>query len=249
MEEAVVASQPQTTISSEADISRQQRGSQEPSSEFARHISPLDSGGDIVAESNNQASISAVHVDSSESLLAENITQSMSVPSQSQGEEEEEGEGEGERGETGESEGAVVSVVVGVVEPERANQPPQLEEHPQIHPEPQQVQLRLQTEQKEQGQLEPVAEMAEEGEGEGGEEEDREAIGEGESTEEEREEEAGVMEHVEESIHVKDATREQADTTQKLEEGTCTCIITVVYGVEIGLDGIDQYLTRTSRCI
>ena len=222
MEEAVVASQPQTTISSEADISRQQRGSQEPSSEFARLVSPLDSGGDVVAESNNQASITAVHVDSSESLLTENITQSTSVPSQSQEEEEE--EGEGERGEMGESEGAVVSVVVGIVEPERANQPLKLEEHPQTHPEPQQLQLQLQAEQKEQEQLEPVAEMVEEGEG-GEEEEDREAIGEGETTEEEGEEETGVMEHIEEGAHVKDATREQADTTQKLEEGTIPIIV------------------------
>lgn len=220
----MVASQPQTTISSEADISRQQRGSQEPSSEFARHISPLDSAGDVVAESNNQVSVTAVHVDSSESLLTENITQSTSVPSQSQGGEEE-GEGEGERQEMEEGEGAtLVNVVVGVVEPERANQPPKLEEHPQTqtHPEPQQLQLQLQTEQKEQEQLEPVAEMVEGGEEEG-EEEDREAIGdvrEGETTEEDEGEgegeEAGVME---EGAHVKDATREQADTTQKLEEG------------------------------
>ena len=227
MEEGVVASQPQTTISSEADISRQQRGSQEPSSEFARHISPLDSAGDVVAESNNQASITAVHVDSSESLLIENITQSTSAPSQSQREEEEEGEGEGERRKMEEGKGAtLVNVVVGVVEPERANQLPKLEEHPQIqaHPEPQQLQLQLQIEQNEQEQLEPVAETVEGGEEEEGEEEDREAIGdarEGETTEEGEGdgEEAGVMEHAGEGSHVKDATREQADTTQKLEEG------------------------------
>ena len=236
MEEAVVASQPQTTISSEADISRQQRGSQEPSSEFALHVSPFDSTGGDVAESNSQASIVTVHVDSSESLLTENITQSTtSVPSQSQGE-------EGEGGEVGESEGTVTaaakslissgsaavevegggggerpaSVVVGIVEPERATQQPKLEEHPPHQPEPQQ----LQEEQKEEEQLQQ--EVVEEGEGEGeGEEEDREAVGgvrEGETTEEE---EAGVMEHVEEGAHVKDATREQADTTQKLEEGIC----------------------------
>lgn len=225
MEEGVVASQPQTTISSEADISRQQRGSQEPSSEFARHVSPLDSGGDIVAESNSQASVAAVHVDSSESFLTENITQSISVPSQSQGEEEEEeGEGEGERQETGESEGAVASIVVGIVEPDRANQPPRLEEHPQTHPEPQQLQVQLQAEQTEQEQLEPVAEMVGEGGEAAEEEEDREAIGdvrEGETIEEEEgeEDEAGVMEQAEEGTHVKDATRELADTTQKLEEG------------------------------
>ena len=234
MEEAVVASQPQTTISSEADISRQQRGSQEPSSEFARYVSPLDSGGDIVAESNNQASVTAVHVDSSESLLTENITQSTSVPSQSQGEEE----GEGERGEIQESEGAV-SIVVGIVEPERANQAPKLEEHPQSHLEPQQ--LQLQEEQKEQKQVEPVvAEMAEGGERERvEEEEDREAVGdvrEGETTEEEGEEEAGVMEHVEEGTHVKDATREQADTTQKLEEGMCVCIHVINRGTTCNID-------------
>ena len=224
MEEAVVASQPQTTISSEADISRQQRGSQEPSSEYARNVSPLDSGGDIIAESNNnRASVTAVHVDSSGSLLTENITQSTSVPSQSQGEEER----EGERGEMQESEGTV-SIVVGIVEPERADQPPKSEEHPQLHPEPQQLQL-----QKEEEQLELVAEMAEEGEREREEEvEDREAVGdvrEGVSTEEEGEEEAGVVEPIEDGAHVKDATREQADTTQKLEEGIICICIHVIY--------------------
>lgn len=247
MEEGVVASQPQTTISSEADVSRQQRGSQEPSSEFARHVSPLDSGGDlVVAESNNQASVTAVHVDSSESLLTGTITQSVSVPSQSQGVEE--GEGEGERREMEESKGAaLVSIVVGVVEPERPNLPATLEEHPQTHPEPQQ----LQSEQKEQEQPEPLAEMIEEGEGEGerGEEEevveeDREAVGdvrESETTEQEEgaEEEATVMDHAEEGARVKDATREQADTTQKLEEGTYYVIIVCIVYEMIIVGGVD----------
>ena len=86
-------SQPQTTISSEAEISRQQRGSQEPSSEFALRVAPFDSGNDV-AQSDSQVSIVTVHVDSSESFLAESVAQSSSLV-QSQGEE---GEEEGEEG-------------------------------------------------------------------------------------------------------------------------------------------------------
>ena len=234
MEEVVVASQSQTSISSEADISRRQRGSQEPSSEFALH--PLDSGGDL----DNQEPTFVVHVDSSESLQRENITPSVSATFQSLAEEEEQ---EGGRGEVEESKGAnaalissgsvmegetegerLAHVVVGTVEPDKANQQPKLEELPPLQePEPQQ---QLQEELAEQEQTEPVEPM-EEREREMGEAEDREAVGDVREREalEEEEEETGVVEHIEEGARVQDATREQADTTQRLEEG-------IVYPIE-----------------
>ena len=211
-EEGVVASQPQTTISSEAEISREQRGSQEPSSEFALRVVPFDSGLDV-AESDSQLSVITVHVDSSESFLAENITQSTSSPRSQVGEEVvEEGEGaavatkafissgsglvEGERQAT---------VVVGIVEPERTDQ--------QAKPVEETLASQERVEQREQ-QLQGAGEEGEE-EGEE-EEEDREAVGETRDEEgEETMEEFGV----EGPGHVKDATREQADTTQKFEEG------------------------------
>lgn len=234
MEEAVVASQSQTSITSEADVGRRERGSQEPSSEFAIH--PLDSGGDL----DNQEPTVVVHVDSSESLQRESIAPSVSAPSQSRAEEGEEEE-EGGGGEVGESKGAkvalissgsvmegeaegerLVRVVVGTVEPDRANQQPKSEElpHPQV-PAPQE---QLQKELPEQEQMEPVEPM-EEREGEMGEDEDREAVGdarEREAADEEEEGVSGVVEHVEEGASVQDATREPADTTQRLEEGMYT---------------------------
>ena len=217
-----MVSQPQTTISSEADISRQQRGSQEPSSEFLR-VSLFESSGDV-AESNSQLSLITVHVDSSESLLTENITQSSLVQSQ-EGDEVEGAvaadadnktvissgsglaEGEGEMN---------AAIVVGIVEPERASQEPQPEEPPQ---QPQQ-------QQQQQGEEQPR------------EDEDREAVSETREGKEEEEEttevEDAVTEHVEEAGRVKDATMEQADTTQKLEEGMKLQSYMVK---EVGLEG------------
>lgn len=208
-----MASQPQTTISSEAEISREQRRSQEPSSEFALHVVPFESGLNV-AESDSQHSIITVHVDSSESFLAENITQSTSSPRSQVGEEAvEESEGAAVAAKAFISSGSglvegerpAAVVVVGIVEPERADQPAKQVEETLASQEP--------VEQREQ--LQGVGEEGEEEEGE--EEEDREAVGETRDEEgEETMEELGV----EGTGHVKDATREQADTTQKFEEGT-----------------------------
>ena len=203
IEESVEASQSQTTISSEAEISRQQRSSQEPSSEFSLGVAPFESNVDV-APSDSQLSIVTVHVDSSESLLAESITQSSSsVQYQREEGEAEEGEEEEEEDEGtmaakapissgSEGERPVASVVVGVVEPERASFQTKSEEQPQAR-----------SQQQEQGSREL--------------EEDREAISDtrGEKEEETAEEESGM----EGAVGTKDATKEQADTTQKLEEG------------------------------
>ena len=211
-EESVVASQPQTTISSEAEISREQRGSQEPSSEFALHVVPLESGGDI-AESDSQLSIITVHVDSSESFLTESITQSTSSPQSQEGEETVE-EGEGAMATKAfissgsglvEGEETLATIVVGIVEPERADQ--------QAKP----VEETLISQGERVERREQLQGAGVEGDKEEEEEEDREAVGETRDEEgEETMEEFGV----EGTDHVKDATREQADTTQKFEEGT-----------------------------
>ena len=204
IEESVEASQSQTTISSEAEISRQQRSSQEPSSEFSLGVALFESNVDV-APSDSQLSIVTVHVDSSESLLAESITQSSSsVQYQREEREAEEGEEEEVEEDEGtiaakapissgsEGERPVASVVVGVVEPERASFQTKPEEQPQAR-----------SQQHEQGSREL--------------EEDREAISDtrGEKEEETAEEESGM----EGAVGTKDATKEQADTTQKLEEG------------------------------
>lgn len=200
-EEAVVASQPQTTTTSEAEISREQRGSQEPSSEFALRVAPFESSATDVTESDSRLRIS--QVDSSQSAAMEGISQSTSSV-QSQEEDMAGGASktlissgsglvEGER---------LPTVVVGIVEPERADQTAKSSEasdeaSPQVEEDRERV--------EEQAAVE--------------EEENREAIGE---TREEKEEEVAEEEEVveEEAVGEEEAKMEQADTTQRLDEGT-----------------------------
>lgn len=182
-------------------------------------MAPLESSVDVT-ESDSQQSVVSVLVDSSESLMTESVAvaQSSSVQSQREAEGEEEEEKEEEEGE---SEGNVVSkiqissvsgaveeerpstIVVGIVEPERAAR---AGEQPQATTQ----------------QVEPEPER--DGPEQAGVKEDREAVGEtrdeveeGETTEEEL---GG-----EEVGHAEDATKEPADTTQKLEEGLLNATI------------------------